>query len=110
MQRNQIMTDNSWIPVLEDEKLIEQSVRLVSPRGLSVLLIRKIKGEIYAISNKCPHMGCPLRTGLLEGYILTCPCHDWRFDIRTGEFLDAKEIMLPVYPVKIVDGMILVKI
>ncbi|MFA6383992.1 MAG: Rieske (2Fe-2S) protein, partial [Candidatus Omnitrophota bacterium] len=93
-----------------EEKLIEQSRRLASPRGLPVLLIRKTKHEIYAVSNKCPHMACPLRSGLLEGYILTCPCHDWRFDIRTGAFLDSKEIMLPVYQVKIEDGMILIKI
>jgi len=104
------MTKTTWIPVLEDEKLIEQSVRLVTPRGLPVLLIRKTKHEVYAIANKCPHMGCPLRTGLLEGYILTCPCHDWRFDIRTGVFLDAAEISLTVYQVKIADRMISVKL
>jgi nitrite reductase/ring-hydroxylating ferredoxin subunit len=104
------MTDTAWIPVLEDEKLIEHSMRLVTPRGLGILLIRKTKHEIYAISNKCPHMACPLRTGLLEGYILTCPCHDWRFDIRTGKFIDAEEILLPIYQVKIVDNMILIKV
>jgi nitrite reductase/ring-hydroxylating ferredoxin subunit len=104
------MSDNSWKPVIEDEKLIEHRVRLVHPKGLSVLLIRKTKNEIYAISNKCPHMACPLHTGLLEGYILTCPCHAWQFDIRTGQFLDAKEIKLAVYPVKTVDGTILIQI
>ena len=104
------MAEISWIPVIEDARLIEESVRLVTPKGLGILLIRKKGREIYAVSNKCPHMGCPLRTGILEGYILTCPCHDWRFDIRTGAFLDAKEIMLPVYPVKIVDGMIMVQL
>ncbi|MCU0651253.1 MAG: Rieske (2Fe-2S) protein [Candidatus Omnitrophica bacterium] len=77
---------------------------------MPILLIRKKGPEIYAISNKCPHMGCPLRTGLLEGYILTCPCHDWRFDIRTGEFLDAKEITIPVYQVKTDNGRIFVKV
>ena len=104
------MAEISWIPVIEDTRLIEESVRLVTPKGLGILLIRKKWTEIYAVSNKCPHMGCPLRTGMLEGYILTCPCHDWRFDIRTGAFLDAKEISLPVYPVKIVDGMIMIQL
>jgi nitrite reductase/ring-hydroxylating ferredoxin subunit len=104
------MNNITWIPVIEDNKLIEESVRLVNPHGLAILLIRKKANEIYAISNKCPHMACPLRTGLLEGYILTCPCHDWRFDIRTGEFLDAKEIKLPVYAVRIVDAMVLIQL
>ncbi|HQJ16092.1 MAG TPA: Rieske (2Fe-2S) protein [Candidatus Omnitrophota bacterium] len=99
-----------WIPVIEEDRLIESSVRLVTPKGLGILLIRKKGSEIYAISNKCPHMGCPLRTGILEGYILTCPCHDWRFDIRTGFFLDAPEISLAVYPVRVADGMISIRL
>lgn len=102
--------EQPWIPVIEDAKLIESSVRLVTPKGLGILLIRKKGKEIYAISNKCPHMGCPLRTGILEGYILTCPCHDWRFDIRTGVFLDAREISLDVYPVRIAAGMISIRL
>lgn len=102
--------EQPWIPVIEDARLIESSVRLVTPKGLGILLIRKKGNEIYAISNKCPHMGCPLRTGILEGYILTCPCHDWRFDIRNGVFLDAGEISLAVYPVRIADGMISIRL
>ena len=104
------MNNAAWVPVIEDSQLMEERVRLVSPKGLAILLIRKKADEIYAISNKCPHMGCPLRTGLLEGYILTCPCHDWRFDIRTGAFLDAKEISLQVYPVRIEGGSVMVKV
>jgi 3-phenylpropionate/trans-cinnamate dioxygenase ferredoxin subunit len=104
------MLDTTWIPVIEDVQLKEQSVKLVTPKGLSILLIRKAKDEIYAISNKCAHMACPLRTGKLDGYMITCPCHDWRFDIRTGEFLDAREITIPIYQAKIENGSVCVKI
>jgi len=44
----------------------------------------------------------------LEGYILKCPCHDWRFDIRTGEFLAAPEIRLPTYPVREAAGKLFI--
>ena len=104
------MSDLTWIPVIEESKLKEQSVKLVNPKGLSILLIRKAKDEIYAISNKCAHMACALRTGKLDGYVITCPCHDWRFDIRTGEFMDAREIAIPIYMVKSENGNIYVKL
>jgi 3-phenylpropionate/trans-cinnamate dioxygenase ferredoxin subunit len=55
-------------------------------------------------------MACPLQKGVLDGYILNCPCHDWQFDIRTGELLEAKEIKINVYEWKIIDGNICVKI
>ncbi len=87
----------------------ENSPNWVFPKGLPVLLIKKA-GKIFAISNKCAHMSCPLGLGNLEDYIVKCPCHDWRYDIRTGEFLDAKEIKITVYEWKIEEGKIVIKV
>src|SRR6185295_8052289 len=28
---------------------------------------------------------CPLFTGTLDGQTLVCPCHDWRYDVTTGD-------------------------
>ncbi|HML26952.1 MAG TPA: hypothetical protein PKC27_09730 [Methanomethylovorans sp.] len=40
---------------------------------------------------------------------MKCPCHDWRFDIRSGEFLDARELKISVYELKVFDGKIYLK-
>lgn len=87
----------------------ENSMTPVFPKGIPVLLIRK-GGQIHAVSNKCAHMACPLSGGTLEGYTITCPCHDWKFDIKSGEFLDAKEITIPLYDLKVSEGSVFVKI
>jgi 3-phenylpropionate/trans-cinnamate dioxygenase ferredoxin subunit len=55
-------------------------------------------------------MACSLGGGTLEGYTIKCPCHDWGFDIRTGEFLDAKEIRIQTYEWKLSEGKILIKV
>jgi len=104
------MSEGGWVRVLKAEALREQGMAAVFPKGLPVLLIRKTADEIYAVANKCPHMGCPLYRGRLDGYTLQCPCHDWRFDIRTGVFLDAPEISLRVHEWKISEGHIQVKV
>ena len=39
-----------------------------------------------------------------------CPCHDWKFDITTGEFVAAKEITVQTYLCKSQDGKIQVKL
>ncbi len=101
--------ESSWIFAIEENELQENSTKTVFPKGLSVLLIKKT-GEIYALSNKCAHMACALAGGTLKDYTIKCPCHDWRFDIRTGEFLDAKEIKIPIYELKLSDGKIFIKI
>jgi 3-phenylpropionate/trans-cinnamate dioxygenase ferredoxin subunit len=79
------------------------------PLGVNVVLAR-ISGVIYAISGKCVHMACPLFTGKLEDYTVTCPCHDWQFDIRTGKFLDASELLLKIYPTNSVTDKIFINL
>ncbi len=106
---NPVNSQSPWVFVIEEKKLQENSVSPVFPKGLSVLLIKKA-GQIYAISNKCAHMGCGIGGGSLKDYTLQCLCHDWRYDIRTGEFLDAREIKIPMYPWRLVDGGIYVNI
>lgn len=60
-----------------------QSIIVESPEGLSIVLF-KLNGQIYAIENRCPHMGGPLGEGAIEDGIITCPWHGWQFDIPTG--------------------------
>jgi 3-phenylpropionate/trans-cinnamate dioxygenase ferredoxin subunit len=81
----------------------------VYPLGVNVLLAR-VEGAVYAVSGRCAHMACPLFTGTLVGYTIVCPCHDWRFDVRTGRFLNAPELGLTVYPTKLATGKILVNV
>ena len=94
---------------MDEAALPEGGLAAAYPRGKNILLAR-FAGTVYAFDGKCPHMACPLFCGSLAGAILTCPCHDWRFDIRTGRFLDAAEIALGAYSAKAEGGKLLVGI
>jgi nitrite reductase/ring-hydroxylating ferredoxin subunit len=99
----------AWTCVLEANQLPEGVMTVVFPHGVPVMLVKR--GEsIYAVSNKCAHMGCTLSRGTLGGFIVECPCHEWTFDIRTGRFITAPEIQIPTYECKAEDGKIYVKI
>jgi len=99
----------TWIYAVDDTALPEGHMAAAYPKGVNVLLAR-VGGDIYAVSGKCAHMGCPLFTGKLEGYTVTCPCHDWRFDVRTGKFLDAAELGLAVFSAKSDAGKVFVNL
>jgi nitrite reductase/ring-hydroxylating ferredoxin subunit len=99
------VTGPSWVPTVDDAKVREGAYVPVYPKGVGILLVR-VDGSLYAVANKCAHMACPLEGGELAGAVLTCPCHDWRFDVRSGEFLDAPELRLATYQVKIDDGKV----
>jgi nitrite reductase/ring-hydroxylating ferredoxin subunit len=107
MQEPSATVATRWIPMMDDASLPEGGLRAAYPLGLNVVVAR-VAGAVYAVSGACPHLGCPLFTGRLSGGVLTCPCHDWRFDVRTGEFLDAPELRLRVYPVRSEEGRLFI--
>jgi 3-phenylpropionate/trans-cinnamate dioxygenase ferredoxin subunit len=99
----------TWVYVMEEAALPDGRMAPVFPQGVNVVIAR-VDGAVYAVSGKCAHMGCPLSGGVLQGHTLTCGCHDWRFDLRTGRFLDAPELGLAVYPVKLEAGRLFVAV
>jgi nitrite reductase (NADH) small subunit len=58
----------------------------VARRRLAVF--RSRDGQVFATQAECPHRGGPLADGLIAGTTLTCPLHEWRFDLATGEVLN----------------------
>jgi 3-phenylpropionate/trans-cinnamate dioxygenase ferredoxin subunit len=96
-----------WFFAIAENELDEGEKKPLLIEGDKLLLLRQ-EGHFYAISNKCPHMDCPLSKGILNGYVIQCPCHDWQFDIRSGEFLNAEEIKVQAYETKVADGKIYV--
>lgn len=95
--------------VAELSKLAEGKPSAAFPLGLPVLLVRR-GAEVFALENRCAHMGCPLVSGKLDGYLLQCPCHDWRFDVRDGKFADASELAVKIYPAEIEGGKIFLRL
>jgi nitrite reductase/ring-hydroxylating ferredoxin subunit len=55
-------------------------------------------GGIYAVDNRCPHMGFPLHRGTLKDGILTCHWHHARFDIASGGTFDLFADDVRAYP------------
>lgn len=103
------MLEPSWVFALNADELKENALKLVEINDKPVLLIKK-EGQLYALSNRCKHMGCPLSAGNLEDHALRCSCHGWRYDIKNGEYLGSRDIALKVYENKIEDGKVFVYI
>jgi nitrite reductase/ring-hydroxylating ferredoxin subunit len=61
-------------------------------------------GEVFAVEDRCPHMGFPLHRGTVEGGLLTCHWHHARFDLASGGTLDPFADDVPSFPVTVIDG------
>lgn len=52
--------------------------------GAHDICVAQRDGGIYAFDNKCPHQSAPLSGGKLDGDMVVCPYHAWRFNITDG--------------------------
>jgi len=59
------------------------------------------EGRIFAVDNRCPHMGFPLHKGTVQDGILTCPWHHARFDLSCGGTFDLWADDVPAFPVEV---------
>jgi nitrite reductase/ring-hydroxylating ferredoxin subunit len=59
-------------------------------------------GQVYAVDNRCPHMGFPLDRGSVKDGILTCHWHHARFDLSSGGTFDPFADDVRAFPVSIV--------
>jgi nitrite reductase/ring-hydroxylating ferredoxin subunit len=60
--------------------------------------------KVYAIDNRCPHMGFPLHRGTVKDGILTCHWHHARFDLLGGGTFDQWAGDVRSFPVQIRNG------
>ncbi|MGA8107217.1 MAG: Rieske (2Fe-2S) protein [Nitrososphaeraceae archaeon] len=60
--------------------------------------------KVYAVDNRCPHMGFPLNQGTVKDGILTCHWHHARFDLMNGGTFDQWAGDVTSFPVEIRNG------
>lgn len=79
--------------------------------GVQVALFRVFDGGLHAIGNVDPISGAAvLSRGIVgsrgERPVVASPMHKQAFDLISGECLDEPGVRVPVYPVRVHDGMV----
>lgn len=83
-----------------------KSVRVLA-RNIAVF---RLNGQIYGLEADCKHMRASIASGKIEGTIITCPAHGWRYNITTGECLNESWARLKTFHVEIESGLIYVTV
>ena len=70
----------------------------------------KIKGEVFALSNQCPHLHTTqIYDGFIEDGCIVCPIHGWMFNLRTGKTTEGGRGLIS-YETKIIGNDIYVRL
>lgn len=98
-----------YLAVAEVAEVPSGRTKIIKVAGTPIALLN-VGGTIYALEHSCPHQGGPIGEGEIEGTTITCPWHDWKFDIRTGANDRDPTILAKTFAVKVVDGLVLVEV
>ena len=102
------MTTPHFVPVCQLSELTEAEPRKAVVDGTTIAVVLT-EGEVFAIDDTCSHGAVSLAEGEVEGCALECWLHGSKFDLRTGAPLSLPATdPVPVYPVKVEDGTVLV--
>ena len=71
------------------------------------LFVHRADKEWRVYDSRCPHQTTNIPHLALEGWTLTCPKHQWAFDIRSGECIKNGNSPLKLWPSKVVKGRLL---
>jgi nitrite reductase/ring-hydroxylating ferredoxin subunit len=85
------------------EELMAKGRRVVQGGHRPILVIYD-RGRVFALDNRCPHMGFPLERGTVEDGILTCHWHHARFDLESGCTFDLWADDVPGCAVEVCNG------
>ena len=101
----------SWYRITHAQNIPLREGRAV-PMGDEEIAVFNLGDRFLAVNNTCPHRGGPLADGIVSGDTVVCPLHAWKICLSSGEVKRPQEqqACVETYPVKVVDGIVLVKI
>jgi nitrite reductase/ring-hydroxylating ferredoxin subunit/uncharacterized membrane protein len=98
-----------YTAVLPDAKLAENEPRRVEVGERRIVLVRQ-NGQIYALDERCSHLGGPLADGEVENGCIICPWHGSRFALDDGRPIDGPAtIPQAAFETRVRDGQIEVR-
>jgi nitrite reductase/ring-hydroxylating ferredoxin subunit len=93
-------TNRTFVRAASLASLPEGGRLTVNLDGHVIALFHTPEG-IFAVDNRCPHMGFPLDRGTVNDCILTCHWHHARFDLHSGGAFDPWADDVRAFPVKV---------
>jgi nitrite reductase/ring-hydroxylating ferredoxin subunit/uncharacterized membrane protein len=100
---------SEFVAAIAETDLQENKPAKANVNGVDIFLLRRGQ-KIYALANRCAHVGGPLSEGELKDDSIVCPWHGSRFCLENGKVLDGPATTdQPVLDVKVENGQVLVR-
>ena len=102
------MTD--WIEIVALDDIPRLGSRVIRTDTMDVAVFRTADDRVFALRDACPHKGGPLSQGIVHGTSVTCPLHNWKISLTSGEALGPDEGCTNVYDTRVDEGLVYIQL
>ena len=101
---------SNWIEIAALEDIPALGSRVVETDTVTIAVFRNSEDQVFALKDECPHKQGPLSQGIVHGTSVTCPLHNWKISLESGEALGVDEGCTGVFATKIEDGKVFLQL
>ena len=100
----------NWIAVTKLDDIPVLGSRVLETADTRIAVFRGKDDRVYAIKDACPHKQGPLSQGIMHGESVTCPLHNWKINLASGEAMGPDEGCTNVYATRVDKGMVYIQL
>jgi len=97
---------SNWIEIAALEDIPRLGARVVKTDTVEIAVFRTAHDAVFALKDQCPHRKGPLSQGIIHDTTVTCPLHNWKIDLASGEAKAPDQGCTRTYPVKVENGRV----
>lgn len=97
---------SNWTEIAKLEDIPRLGARVLRTDTMDIAIFRTSADQVFALRDQCPHKGGPLSQGIVHGGTVTCPLHNWKIDLASGEAQGPDQGCTNSYPVKVESGIV----
>jgi len=95
-----------WKRLIAIDRCRVGSGTFVEYDGKELAVFNLSNDKVFVIDNTCPHAGGNLSGGEVAAGVVTCPWHQWQFELSTGVCVDSTAAKVGKYPARLRDGWV----
>ena len=108
MDEDESLLADGWVAAARLDQIPDGAGLCVIVNNTPIALFQW-NGGVYAIDDRCMHMGMSLASGVMENGVVECPGHGWRFRIADGAWVSCPKNRLRTFPTRVAGGVVYLK-
>ena len=97
---------SNWVEIGSLSDIPPLGARVVRNGEQDIAVFRNARDEVFALDDACPHRQGKLSQGIVHDRSVTCPLHNWKIDLGSGEALGPDEGCTGRFDIKVEEGII----